>query len=156
MVSLLPTTDAHFAWLLGETGPPDPTLAQPPGGVDEARVLRWLRRNRAAGACGWLVVEAGEVVGLCSHKAPPDGAGVVEIGYATAPERRRAGHATAAVALLVAEARADPRITALTAETAVANRASQRVLEANGFLPDGRGWDADEGETLKWRLGVSG
>lgn len=153
---LLANTDAHLAWMLGEAGPPDPALALPPGGVDEPWVLRWLRRTLAAGARGWLVVEHGEVVGLCSHKTPPDAAGVVEIGYATAAARRRAGHATAAIALLIADARTDPGLTALTAETAVANRASQRVLEANGFSPAGVGWDADEGEMLRWRLDVAG
>ncbi len=155
MVRLVAAADAHFAWMLGETGPPGPALALPPAGVDEAWVLHWLRRNLAAGARSWLVVAAGEVVGLCSHKTLPDPAGVVEIGYATAPERRRAGHATAAIALLAAEARADPFLRALVAETAVANLASQRVLEANGFSPDGRGWDADEGAMLKWRLDVT-
>ncbi|MGA0602502.1 GNAT family N-acetyltransferase [Caulobacter sp. KR2-114] len=154
-MSLVRATDAHFAWMLGEAGPPDPSLALPPGGVDEAFVLRWLRRNLAAGARSWLVAEAGEVVGLCSHKAPPDPAGRVEIGYATAPERRRAGHATAAIALLVGEARADPGLTVLTAETAAANQPSQRVLQASGFVADGRGWDDDEGEMLKWRLDVA-
>jgi len=155
MVSLLPATDAHFAWMLGEADPPDRALTLPPGGVDEAWVLRWLRRNLEAGALSWLMVERGEVVGLCSHKAAPDAAGCVEIGYGAAPERRRAGHASAAIALLVAQARADPRLSVLTAETAVSNRPSQRVLEANGFAADGHGWDADEGEMLKWRLDVT-
>jgi len=155
MVTLLAASDGLFAWMLGEGPPPDPTLTLPPGGVDEAWVLRWLRRNLAGGAQSWLVVAGVEVVGLCSHKAPPDPTGGVEIGYATAPQRRGAGHATAAIALLVAKARADPRLTALTAETALANRPSQRALEANGFYGDGRGWDADEGEMLKWRLDVA-
>lgn len=154
-MTLALASDAHFAWMLGEAEPPDTALALPPGGVDEPWVLRWLRRNLAAGAQNWLVVADGEVVGLCSHKTLPDAAGAVEIGYAVAPARRRAGHATAAIRLLAAEARADPQLTALVAQTALSNRPSQRVLAANGFRDDGRGWDDDEGEMLKWRLDVS-
>ena len=94
----------------------------------------------------------GEAVGLCSYKAPPDAEGDVEIGYGVAPERRRLGHATRAVSLIVEEAQRDKRVRALTAETALANVPSQRVLEANGFMQIGRGMDDDEGETIVWRL----
>ena len=39
---LAPATDAHFAWLLGETAAPA-GLGLPPGGIDEPWVYRWLR-----------------------------------------------------------------------------------------------------------------
>ena len=48
--------------------------------------------------------------------------------------------------------RRDDRVRVLTAETALANLPSQRVLEANGFVQTGRGMDDDEGETIVWRL----
>jgi RimJ/RimL family protein N-acetyltransferase len=89
---------------------------------------------------------------MCSYKVPPNAEGVVEIGYGVAPERRRLGHATRAVTLLVGAARSDPRVRALIAETALANLPSQRVLQANGFVQTGHGMDDDEGETIVWRL----
>lgn len=152
---LLPATDAHFAWMLDEPVIPPP-LRLPRGGVDQPWVLRWLRRNLPdlEGTGSWLMVDGDEVVGLCSYKDPPDAAGAVDIGYAVAPARRRRGYATAAVALLIEAARADPRLRRLTAETAVDNLPSQRVLEANGFHRTGRSHDVDEGEMIVWGLAL--
>jgi RimJ/RimL family protein N-acetyltransferase len=152
---LIDATDAHFAWLLGETPPPSP-LAVPPGGIDEPWVLEWTRgnRRRIEGPGSWLMIADGEVVGLCGYKNPPDAKGGVEIGYGVAPERRRRGHATRAVTELVAAARLDPRVIRLFAQTALSNRPSQRVLEVNGFEAVGKGHDEDEGETIVWRLKV--
>jgi RimJ/RimL family protein N-acetyltransferase len=152
-LTLLPATDAHFAWLLGETDAP-PGLALPPGGIDEPWVYKWLRRTlrRMEGRGSWLMVRDGEAVGMCSYKGPPDAEGAVEIGYGVAPQRRLLGHATAAVALLVAEARGDPRVRRLVAETALSNLVSQRVVEANNFLRTGVSHDDDEGEMIVWTL----
>jgi RimJ/RimL family protein N-acetyltransferase len=150
---LVPATDAHFAWLLGEGEAPD-GLSIPPRGVDAPWVLRWRRRIQPTlgERGGWLMAARGEVVGLCGYKGPPNAVGVVEIGYAVARERRRLGHATRAVALVVEAARQDPRVGAIVAETALANLPSQRVLMANGFAEVGRSVDDDEGEMIVWRL----
>jgi len=106
---LVEATDSHFTWMLGESPSPD-RLGLPPGGIDEAWVLRWLRRNLASfGQPGnWLVVAEGEVVGLCSYKTAPSADGAVEIGYGVAATRRRLGHATRAVELAIRAARSDP------------------------------------------------
>lgn len=150
---LVVTTDAHFAWMLGEAPAPD-GLQLPPGQIDEPWVLRWARRNLARFGPGsnWLMTADDEVVGLCGHKTAPDADGAVEIGYGVAAERRRRGHAAAAVALVVDAARSDPSIRRLVAETALANLPSQRVLEANGFARVGRSHDDEEGEMIVWRL----
>lgn len=150
---LVPSTDAHFAWMLGEAPAPD-GLRLSPTGVDQPWVLKWLRRTlpRLGGRGGYLMVTGGEVVGLISYKVPPNAEREVEIGYGVAADRRRRGHATRAVALLIKAAGADDRVDALTADTALANLPSQRVLEANGFRQTGRGMDDDEGETIVWRL----
>ena len=126
----------------------------PPGGIDERWVFKWLRRTlpKLGGQGSWLMAADGEVVGLCSYKVPPNAERSVEIGYGVAPERRRRGYATRAVALLIEAAQADERVGALTAETALANLPSQRVLIATGFEDVGRGMDDDEGETIVWRL----
>ena len=155
---LADATDAHFAWMLGEIAAAPDGLRLQPGGLDEPWVLEWLRgvRRRIGGPGSWLMVADGEVVGLCGYKNPPDAKGGVEIGYGVAPERLRRGHATRAVAELVAAARLDQRVVRLFAQTALSNQPSQRVLEANGFEAVGRGDDEDEGETIVWRLKVGG
>jgi RimJ/RimL family protein N-acetyltransferase len=154
-LALLPATDAHFAWLLGEAQPPD-ELVVPPGGIDKPWVFKWLRRTlpKLGGRGSWLMVADGQVVGLCSYKVPPNAERSVEIGYGVAAELRRLGHATRAVALLIEAARTDERVDVLTAETALTNLPSQRVLIANGFEDVGRGMDDDEGETIVWRLAL--
>lgn len=152
-LKLLPAADDHFAWLLGERVAPD-DLRLPPGGLDRPEVLRWLRQTlpTLGGHGSWLMVADGEVVGGCGYKRPPSAAGDAEIGYGVAPARRRRGFAARAGRLIVEAARSDPRVRALTAETAVGNVASQRVLATNGFFKVGRGHDDDEGETILWRL----
>ena len=154
-LTLIPATDAHFAWLLDEAEAPE-GLTAPPGGIDEAWVFKWLRRTlpKLGGRGSWLMAANGEVVGLCSYKVPPNVERSVEIGYGVAPERRRRGHATGGVTLLIEAARTDERVDVLTAETALANLPSQRALIANGFADVGRGMDDDEGETIVWRLAL--
>jgi RimJ/RimL family protein N-acetyltransferase len=150
-------SDAHFAWMLGEAAEAPDGLRLPPGGVEDPAVLGWLRRGLPGVACrSWLMTAGGEVVGLCSHKGPPDAQGEAELGYGVTAERRRRGYATQAVALMVAAARADPGISALTAQTALANLPSQRALEANGFAKVGTAHDPEDGDLLVWRLDTSG
>jgi len=152
MTELVEATEAHFAWMLGE-GPRPDNLRTPPEGVAPPGELRWLRGNLATTPPGssWLIVADGEVVGVCSLKGAPDATGLAEIGYGVAGERRRRGHATAAVACLIEFVRDRTSILGLTAETAVANIASQSVLEANGFGRVGTRADPDDGDLLIWR-----
>jgi RimJ/RimL family protein N-acetyltransferase len=106
------------------------------------RIVRAMTRT-------WMIVRDGEVVGLCSYKHPP-AEGRVEIGYGIEPRHRGAGLATAAVAVIVQIASADPAINALTAETALDNLASQRVLEKNGFARTGERITAEDGAVIQW------
>ena len=154
-LSLVPALDVHFAWMLGEAPAPD-GLTLPPSGLDTPPILRWLRRTlpKLGGYGSWLMVDEGEVVGLGGYKWAPTPAGDVEIGYGVAPERRQRGYAGRASRLMLEAARADARVRALVAETAVGNLASQRVLAGAGFFKTGRGWDDEEGETIRWRLEV--
>jgi len=102
----------------------------------------------------WLIVEDGTIVGLLSLVAPP-AAGVIAIGYGVAPSWRGRGVATRAVAELIAVAAVDARIVAVTAETAVANLASQRVLAANGFGRTGERTDPEDGQLIVWRVDLA-
>ena len=153
MMHLVPARDPHFAWMLGEAEAPD-GLTLPPGGLDTPPILRWLRRTlpKLGGYGSWLMVDAGEVVGACGYKWAPTPAGDVEVGYGVAPQRRARGYARLAGQLLLEAARADPRVRAITAETAVGKMASQRVLAGQGFFKVGRGHDDEEGEMILWRL----
>ncbi len=152
--ALLPIDDGHFAWMLGRAVAPTPGLTLTAGGVDTPETLRIVRRMtrglHAAGCRGsWMIVSGGEVVGLCSYKQPPKDGGV-EIGYGVAAEHRGRGHAVRAVAAMLDYARADPAVGRVTAATAEANVASQRVLAHNGFVPTGTGDDPDDGNLIFW------
>ena len=149
---LLAATDVHFAWLLGEADAPQGGLRPPEDGpLEDPPVLRWLR-DLAARLPSWLMVADDEVVGACGHKTQPDAGGCVEIGYGVAATRRGRGHATHAVVEMIRLAGDDPRIAALTARTAVANTASQRVLSRNGFTRVGVSVDPQDGPMNDWRL----
>jgi [ribosomal protein S5]-alanine N-acetyltransferase len=92
---------------------------------------------------------AREVVGLGGFTGPPVD-GIVEIGYAVAPDRRGRGHATSAVRAWLARAeRADVR--GVRARTAPEENASTAVLRRCGFARDGIVPDPDDGTLWAWR-----
>ena len=122
--------------------------------LESAEVLEMLRglansiRPTFAPA-SWLIVEGGEIVGLCSViKLPTDAA--IDIGYGIAPSCRGRGAASRAVGALLDWARSVERVLAVRAETWVDNPASQRVLERNGFARTGRRLDPEDGELICW------
>jgi RimJ/RimL family protein N-acetyltransferase len=156
VTTLVRAGDVHFAWMLGEAPRPDATLRLPPDGVQSPDELRWLRGNLATTPSGstWLIVSAGEVVGVCSLKGGWEADGYAEIGYGIAEDRRRRGHARAAVACLIEVVRGRAGLVGLTAQTAVANAASARVLETNGFIRTGTRTDPEDGDLLIWRLAL--
>jgi len=98
-----------------------------------------------------MMIAGGEVVGLCGFKALPTLDGEIELGYGVAASRQRLGHATAAVAAVVAATQGNPAVRAIIALTAMTNIASQKVLERNGFQLVGKRIDAEDGEVLLWR-----
>ena len=155
MTRLIAGSDAFFGWMLG--GPaPMPGLKLPPGGIEEPATLEMLRglaeRIRSVHGRGdWLIVVDDEVVGMCSYIKPVDAEGVVEIGYGIAASRRGRHHATRGVAIMLEEMATDPLVRSVSAGTATANIASQRVLEANGFERTGTRIDPEDGEVIVWR-----
>ena len=98
----------------------------------------------------WLIIHDNEVVGLCSVTRPPRD-GVIDIGYGIAPSRQNRGIARRAIGDIAAWARTDPRVTAITAETSLANVASQRVLAGNGFVEIAERLDDEDGPLICWR-----
>jgi RimJ/RimL family protein N-acetyltransferase len=153
---IIETIAADYAALLLGRAPRGLMLADTP--VAPPEVLRMLagvaRSVRVTfSPAAWLIVEGGEVVGLCSVTCPPQD-GAIDIGYGIAPSRQRRGIATRAIGAIVEWAQSAPHVTAITAETLPDNPASQRVLEANGFVRTGERVDPEDGQLLCWRRAV--
>ena len=91
----------------------------------------------------------GQTLGTASF-LPTNDSSVLEIGYGTATEFQGMGIASRGVALMLAEAQAHDSAMRYTAKTATNNRASQRVLEKNGFTPCGKTIDPEDGELVLW------
>lgn len=115
--------------------------------------------------CDWLIsLPDGTPVGGAGFKGAPDARGAVEIGYSIDPPFRRRGYAREAVRALCAWALEQPDIRLVQAQTLPQNAASQGVLAACGFLPDGQGtegplfslrpvclsWEHNGQDTLLW------
>lgn len=75
----------------------------------------------------------GCVIGDCGFHHPPDGRGVVEIGYGIADSVRDRGYATEAIEVLIGFALLQEGVRRVEAETTAANAASRRVLEKAGL-----------------------
>lgn len=92
----------------------------------------------------------GALVGFGGWKGAPR-EGMVELGYAVAPQRQGRGIATAAVGQLVARARA-ARLAVVVAHTRPETSASTTVLRRCGFRRAGEVVDPEEGVTWRWEL----
>ena len=155
---IVEATDDSFTALIGGVAPPG--LRIPEGGVEAGEVLQMLQNlarsvRQQTTPASWMIVADGEIVGLCSITKAFPTPGTVEIGYGLGPNRRGRGHAAAAIAELLDWARSKPDIAAVTAETAVDNLPSQRVLERNGFVRVGGRIDAEDGPLICWRVDVA-
>jgi len=110
-----------------------------------ARSLGQIREGKSAFWCGTFYIREpdGTIVGGCGFKdVPIDGR--VAIGYAVSPERRRRGIASAAVAKLVSMAFDSGEVSEVSAQVAVDNEASTRVVTRLGFREVGRVVENDE------------
>lgn len=87
-------------------------------------------------AWGLYQNDSGDFVGdLCFKGLPKNGQ--PEIGYGISPEFQGQGYATEAVRAACRWAFGQPGVTAVEAETAPGNTASQAVLRRVGFVPTG-------------------
>jgi RimJ/RimL family protein N-acetyltransferase len=112
-----------------------------------------LAADPEAGAWGarfFVAAEPPELVGWGGFKGPP-AEGTVELGYEIAARRRRRGFATAAIAAMLAEARADARVRRVIAHTLPEPNSSNRLLEAAGF---GFEAEAEERGEPVWRFAL--
>jgi ribosomal-protein-alanine N-acetyltransferase len=104
-------------------------------------------------SAGALVV--GEsAVGRAGFHGPPDAAGMVEIGYAVAPEHRRRGYARAGLEALLTRARSAPAARIVRATIEPDNVASSSLVLQYGFVVVGKQWDDEDGLELVYQLPV--
>ena len=94
--------------------------------------------------------ESGDAVGQVGTKGGVDKDGTVEIGYGMNESVWGQGVATEAVGALVEELLRRPDVDTVTAQTAVGNIGSQRVLMKNGFTRSGTGWNEGDGDLILW------
>lgn len=126
-----------------------------PAWFPENEFLWTLRFGQVVGEPGhapWLtrvVLDdaTGAAVGLAGFHGPPDGRGMVEVGYEISPDRRRRGYGRAAVAWLIDYAR-DHGATVLRAAVAPANAPSLGLIAQLGLVPVGEQVDEIDGLEL--------
>lgn len=97
--------------------------------------LRELDRDPDVGQWSGIIVHVGDavVIGSMGFKSPPDGLGMVEIGYDIVPKYRRHGYAAEMARALIQWAFHQPSVSRVTAECLASNTPSVRVLEKIGM-----------------------
>jgi RimJ/RimL family protein N-acetyltransferase len=105
----------------------------------------------------WLVRlavlrETGEIVGLVNFHAPPDDAGMVEIGYRVIPEFRRRSFATEMARTMWSYAASHPAVRTLRATFTPDNDESRAIIERAGFVQVGEQVDEDDGLELIYEI----
>lgn len=112
----------------------DGMLWSPPEDIEELRgpLDRSLEQWRESVAYHFSIDFEGELVGRIALR-PSDTEGVLDIGYWTHPDHYDKGFMTEAVRAIVELGFETMEAEAIIAETAVWNKASQRVLEKLGF-----------------------
>lgn len=130
---LIPLSDDALCALIDRTA--DPELAEAYGEM-LAGSRNFPEQHLWYTAWGIYQNDSGDFVGdLCFKGLPANGQ--PEIGYGIQPEFEGQGYATEAVRAACQWAFSQPGITAVEAETAPDNAASQAVLRKVGFVPTG-------------------
>jgi RimJ/RimL family protein N-acetyltransferase len=93
-------------------------------------------------------------VGRAGYHGPPDGAGMVEVGYSIDPRYRRQGYARAALRALLARAAADPDVRTFRATIAPGNVASRDLVLAHGLVEAGEQEDDEDGLEIIYEVAV--
>jgi [ribosomal protein S5]-alanine N-acetyltransferase len=140
--------DRAAAAALGAVLPP----GWPPEFYDDGAMRFTLERlEEAPSAVGWWAwyfigrrIEAGRdaLIGIGGFKGPPNGDGLVEVGYSVVERYQRRGYATEAISALISWARETPSVKRIAGETLPELIPSIRVLEKLGFTNVGAGSEA--------------
>jgi RimJ/RimL family protein N-acetyltransferase len=84
-------------------------------------------------------------VGKAGYHGPPDGTGMVEVGYSVDPQHRRQGYARAVLRALVARAAREPGVTTVRASVSPDNVPSRDLVLSEGFVAVGEQMDDEDG-----------
>ncbi len=93
-------------------------------------------------------------VGLAGFHGPPDGVGMVEVGYRIDPGQRRKGYARQALETLLAVARAHPDVRIVRATIGPDNHVSRLLVNGYGFEEVGEQWDDQDGVEVIFEVAV--
>ena len=91
-------------------------------------------------------------VGAAGYHGPPDGAGMVEIGYRIDPAHRRRGYARAALEALLVRAAAEPSVHRVRVSIRPDNLPSSGLALQYGFRQVGDQWDEEDGLELVYEV----
>lgn len=94
-------------------------------------------------------------VGRAGYHAPPDPAGMVEIGYAVDPAYRRRGYARAALEALLQRAAREPQVHTVRVTISPDNVASHQLASQYGFVEVGEQWDDEDGLEIIYEVDLS-
>ena len=125
------------------------------GFPDTLPALLEARRRDPDGTWGtmlFLLDEPRTLIGMGGYKGEPDQHGVVEIGYAIAPDYQGRGLATRSARMLLQRAFADERVLAVEAQTLGRPSPSTRVLEKVGMQRVGESHDDELGAIWLFRI----
>jgi len=123
----------------------------------------WRMRSRQVladpSSAGWITGviwddERRLAVGRAGFHGPPDGNGMVEVGYAVDADHRRQGYARAALDALLARAAHESGVRVVRASISPENTASLNLIAPFGFSHVGEQWDEDDGRELIFEVAV--
>jgi RimJ/RimL family protein N-acetyltransferase len=100
--------------------------------------------------------ERGLAVGRAGFHGPPDGYGMVEVGYSIDPQFRRQGYARAALRALLERAEAEPDVRTFRATISPDNVASRDLVLAHDLVEVGEQEDDEDGLEIIYELAVDG
>ncbi len=95
------------------------------------------------------------VVGRAGYHGPPDGDGMVEVGYSIDPQYRRQGYARAALRALIERARHEPGVRIFRATVSPDNAPSRDLVLSEGLVEVGEQWDDEDGLEIVYELSLS-
>lgn len=111
----------------------------------------WLKSGGVLSPAGVVIERSSRTaIGELGCKGEPEH-GVADIGYGFNPSAWNRGYATEIVTAFSNWLLEQPSIHTVSADTAVTNPASGRVLEKAGFAQVGTGFDEEDGDLLLWR-----
>jgi len=164
-LELVDYTDSDADLALTEALECDPAMMSELGGPLPREQVPALHRRRAEGVAKgewWfkIIPEAdGPAAGTIGvWESQPEGSPIHEIGWMVLPESQGRGIASAALGMLIARARSDPRYQRLHAFPAVTNAPSNALCRKFGFTLSGRRDFDFRDHTLHcnhWELDVS-